>query len=99
MPKKPMTTLLPLPQLAQSPTRVGEPEPDTRAVAEEPATVVTQHSTGAAKFRLARLVPVKGYPIRHFSGGIVFYPGVPSAEIPVDAWIENQIRRGTLVEV
>lgn len=63
----------------------------------EPVTLVVQPSPSAT--RLARLIPAKGFPIRHFNGGIVFYPGVPSAEIPVDAWLENQIKRGTLVEV
>ena len=92
MPKKPtmipdITAIPPvpsIPQLVQEPA-IQEP------VSPPAETKVTQ--------RLARLVPVKGFPIRHFNGGIVFYPGVPSAEIPLDAWLENQIKRGVLVEV
>jgi hypothetical protein len=72
------------------------PVPPVQTVIQEsvlPVEIKTQKST-----RLVRLVPAKGFPIRHFNGGIVFYPGIPSAEVPVDAWIENQIKHGTLVE-
>jgi hypothetical protein len=65
-----------------------------KEVGVESVTLITQPSP-----RLARLTPTKGFPIRHFNGGIVFYPGTPSAEVPLDAWLENQIRRGILKEV
>ena len=62
----------------------------------EPPTLIASSKPGP---RLARLVPQHGFPIRHFNNGIVFYPGQPSAEIPVDAWLENQIKQGILKEV
>ncbi len=52
-----------------------------------------------ARPRTARLKPKGAFPIRHFNQGIVFYPGVPSAEIPIDVWLENQITHGTLIEI
>ena len=76
-------------------------------VTEEPVAIITQPSPKAELEvemetkapRLVRLIPTHGFPIRHFNGGIVFYPNQPSAEVPVDAWLENQMRRGILKEV
>jgi hypothetical protein len=66
----------------------------------ESVTLITQPSPSMkATPRLVRLIPTHGFPIRHFNGGIVFYPNQPSAEVPVDAWLENQMRRGILKEV
>jgi hypothetical protein len=76
-------------------------EPEMSTVTEEPVAIITQPSPKleAKAPRLVRLIPTHGFPIRHFNGGIVFYPNQPSAEVPVDAWLENQMRRGILREV
>lgn len=66
-------------------------------VTPEPVTLVMQPSPSVP--RLVRLIPTHGFPIRHFNGGIVFYPNQPSAEVPMDAWLENQMRHGILKEV
>lgn len=58
----------------------------------EPATIAP------AGPRTVRLAPRHGFPIRHFNGGVTFYPGYP-AEVPLDAWLENQIACGILAEV
>ena len=112
MPKKPMTASpLPVPPL----TPIQEPQPEMAylvdpvtepaTVTPEPVTLVTEPSpkvepkVETKSPRLARFIPTHGFPIRHFNGGIVFYPNQPSAEVPVDAWLENQIQRGILKEV
>ncbi len=111
MPKKPMTTSpLPVPPLTPTlapaldagptpqPSTLEMPaKPEMSTVTEEPVAIITQPSPSAP--RLVRLIPTHGFPIRHFNGGIVFYPNQPSAEVPVDAWLENQMRRGILKEV
>ena len=86
-------------------------EPEMSTVTEEPVAIITQPSPKVEPKvelevemetkapRLVRLIPTHGFPIRHFNGGIVFYPNQPSAEVPVDAWLENQMRRGILKEV
>jgi hypothetical protein len=89
MAKSPTIPTIPSLPLTQA---IQVPEP----VAVEPPTLV---AASKPTQRLARLVPAKGFPIRHFNGGIVFVPGQPSAEVPVDAWLENQIKRGILKEV
>ena len=112
MPKKPTTTSpLPVPPLTPTlaPSLAPEPEPaiiempaepEMSTVTEEPVAIITQPSPSVkANPRLVRLIPTHGFPIRHFNGGIVFYPNQPSAEVPVDAWLENQIQRGILKEV
>ena len=82
-----------------------DPVTEPATVTPEPVTLVTEPSPKVEQKvetrtpRLVRLIPTHGFPIRHFNGGIVFYPNQPSAEVPVDAWLENQIQRGILKEV
>lgn len=78
-----------------------DPITEPATVTPEPVTLVTEPSPKIETKvpRLVRLIPTHGFPIRHFNGGIVFYPDKPSAEVPVDAWLENQIQRGILKEV
>ena len=95
-------TVTPDPAQAAAIAAIATPtEKAAEALAEvgiEPVALVTQPSVKANP-RLVRLIPTHGFPIRHFNGGIVFYPNQPSAEVPVDAWLENQMRRGILKEV
>lgn len=100
-PTIPTIPTLPVTPTVQVPDPVtlepAQARPDLAPVAtSEPLTLIASSKPGP---RLARLVPKHGFPIRHFNNGIVFYPGQPSAEIPVDAWLENQIKSGTLQEV
>jgi hypothetical protein len=100
-PTIPTIPTLPITPAVQVPDPVtlepAQARPDLAPVAtSEPPTLIASSKPGP---RLARLVPQHGFPIRHFNNGIVFYPGQPSAEIPVDAWLENQIKQGILKEV
>jgi len=84
----------------QSITGAAGPElVDVTETVPTPEIVEAVKQVVAQNTRTARLTTKGGFPIRHFNQGIVFYPGVPSAEIPVDAWLENQIKHGALVEV
>lgn len=93
IPTLPITPTVKIPDPVTLEPAQAQPAP---AAAAEPVTLV---AASKPTQRLARLTPVKGFPIRHFNGGIVFYPGQPSAEVPIDAWLENQIKRGILKEV
>jgi len=93
------SALPPLPNLqAAAPDVVVQPVLDVVMpdVVVQPASTKTEV---ARTPRTARIAAAKGFAIHHRNGGIVFYPGIPSAEVVIDPWIENQIKHGTLVEV
>lgn len=75
-------------------------QPSDKPVAQQTSSVEQKPKPKkTTQQKLAKLMPTHAFPIRHMNGGIVFYPGTPSAEVPVDAWLENQIAKGILKEV
>ena len=80
----------PAPAKAAAPTKQATASPKVTEV----APVKDMKTARTAKFRT-----VHGFPIRHFNGGVTFYPGQDSAEVAVDQWIENQVKKGILKEV
>lgn len=106
MAKAPTPTAPPAPELNLAPAieisapepvaETAEPTPELVAVDTTPEPVTTVLAPAGP--RTVRLAPTHGFPIRHFNGGVTFYPGYP-AEVPLDAWLENQIACGILAEV